>query len=145
MRCWLGWCTLSWCRCTWVCAVLGGCRRGDTGCCVLCLLFCACVSLLAVCMLYSSYLCTGFFSATPVAYSALCLVLHCTAPLDVSKSLIRVAQQHHHENLFQHTPQCSCSSDETQCYVPEPKNQRAKVYQSTRYLCSRKTLQPKIE
>ena len=38
------WCvgTSSWCRCTWVCAVLGGCRRGVAGCCVLCFLFCAC-------------------------------------------------------------------------------------------------------
>ena len=32
---------LSWCRRTWVCAVLGGCRRGGAGCCVLCFLFCA--------------------------------------------------------------------------------------------------------
>ena len=85
---------LSWCRCTWVCAVLGGCRRGDAGCCVLCILFYACVPLRTVCMLCSSYLCSGFFSATPDTYSALCLVLHCAAPLDVSKSLTRVAQQH---------------------------------------------------
>ena len=45
-------------------------------------------------MLCSSYLFLGFFCATPDAYSALCLVLHCTAPLDVSKSLTRMAQQH---------------------------------------------------
>ena len=37
-------------------------------------------------MLCSSYLYSGFFRATPDASSALCLVLHCTAPLDVSKS-----------------------------------------------------------
>ena len=35
----------SWCRCTWVCAVLGGCRRGVAGCCVLCFLFwCMCAA-----------------------------------------------------------------------------------------------------
>ena len=93
---------LSWCRCTWVCAVLGGCRWGDAGCCLLCFLFCAWVPLLTVCMLCNSYLCSGFFSATPDAYSALCLVLHCTAPLDVSKSLTRMAQQHHHDSISQH-------------------------------------------
>ena len=77
---------LSWFRCTWVCAVLGGCWRGDAGCCVLCFLFFACVPLLTVCMLCGSYLCSGFFRAAPGAYSALCLVLRCTAPLDVSES-----------------------------------------------------------
>ena len=41
---------------------------------------------LTVCMLCSSYLCSGFFSATPDAYGALCLVLRCIAPLDVSES-----------------------------------------------------------
>ena len=92
---------LSWCRCTWVCAVLGGCLRGDAGCCVLCFLFCAFVPLLIVCMLCSSYLCSGFFSPTPDTYSSLCLVLHCTAPLDVSKSLTRMAKQHHHDSLSQ--------------------------------------------
>ena len=104
LRCRLGWCNrrafmtrkgLSWCRCTWACAVLGGCRLGVAGCCVLCFLFWACVPLLTVCMLCSSCLCSGFFSAPPDAYSALCLVLHCTAPLDVSHSLIRMAQPQH--------------------------------------------------
>ena len=111
----------SWYRCTWVCAVLGGCWQGVAGCCVLCFLFCACAPLLTVCMLCSSYLCSGFFSATPDTYIALCLVLHCAAPLDVSKSLNRMAQ-HHRENLSQHTSQCSCSNCGTQCHVPEPKN-----------------------
>ena len=76
-----------WCRCTLVYAVLGECRRGVAGCCVLCSCFFACVPLLTVCMLCSAYLCSGFFCAAPDACSALCLVLHCTAPLDVSKSL----------------------------------------------------------
>ena len=48
-----------------------------------------CVPLLTVCMLFSSCLCSGFFGATPDAYGALCLVLHCAAPLDERKSLIR--------------------------------------------------------
>ena len=87
---------LSCCRCTWVCAVLGGCRRGVAGCCVLCFLFCACVPLLTVCMLCGSYLCSSFFSATPDACSALCLVLHCTALLDVSKSHNIVAKYRDH-------------------------------------------------
>ena len=60
-------------RCRWLCVVFP---------------VWACVSLLTVCMLCSSSLCSGFFSATPDAYSALCLVLHCAAPLDVSESLI---------------------------------------------------------
>ena len=55
----------------------GGCRLGVAGCCVLCFLFWACVPQLTVCMLCSSYLCSGFFGANPDAYSALCLVLHC--------------------------------------------------------------------
>ena len=76
-----------WCRCTWLCAVLGGCRRGVAGCCVLCFLFRACVPLLTVCMLCSSYLYSGFFCATLDAPRALRLVLHLTAPIDVSKSL----------------------------------------------------------
>ena len=97
-------------------------RWGVAGCCVLCFLFCACVPVLTVCMLHISYLCSGFFSSTPDAYSALCLVLHCAAPLDVSTSLTRIAQQHHHESLFQQTSQCSCSSDESPCHVPERKH-----------------------
>ena len=76
---------------TWVCAVLGGCRQSGAGCCVLCFLFCACVPLLTVWMLCSSYLSSGLVCATPAAYSASCLVLRCTAPLDVSGS---------------HTPKC---------------------------------------
>ena len=82
------WCFGAFYRCrrTWVCAVLGGCRRGIAGCCVLCFLFCTCVPLLTVCMLCRSYLSSGFFCATPDAYSVLCLVLHCAAPLDVSQS-----------------------------------------------------------
>ena len=102
--------------------MLGGCRRGVAGCCVLCFPFCACVLPLTVCMLCNSFLCSGFFCAAPGAYSAFCLVLHRPAPLDVSKSLPRMAQQHHHENISQHTSQCSCSSDETQFQVPEPKH-----------------------
>ena len=88
---------------------MGVCCAGGVpaGCCrllcVVCFLFCACVPLLTVWMLCSSYLYSGFFCATPDAYSALCLALHCTAPLDVSKSLTRMARQHHHENLSQHT------------------------------------------
>ena len=81
--------------CAWVCTVLGGCRWGVAGCCVLCFLFCACVPLLTVRMLCSSYLCSGFYCATPDAYSALCLVLHCAAPLDVSKSLTVVHTPKH--------------------------------------------------
>ena len=77
---------IFWCRCTWVCAVLGACRRGVAGCYVLCFLVCACLPMLTVCMLCSSYLNSGLFCALPDADSALCLVLHCTAPLDVSKS-----------------------------------------------------------
>ena len=69
---------------------------GVAGCCVGCLLFCTCVLLLTDCMPYSSYLCSGFFCATLDAYSGLCLVIHCTAPLDVNKSLTRMVQQHHH-------------------------------------------------
>ena len=68
-----------WCRCKWVCAVLGGCQRSFAGCCVLCFLFCACVPLLTACMLCSSYLYSCFSCATPHAYSAFCLVIHCTA------------------------------------------------------------------
>ena len=41
---------------------------------------------------------------------------------DKTSTLTRMTQQHHHENLSQHTSQCSCSSDETQCHVPEPKH-----------------------
>ena len=53
-------------------------------------------------MLCSSYLCSGFFSATPDAYSALCLVLHCTAPLDVRELLTRMARssKSHHIHIF---------------------------------------------
>ena len=111
-----------WCRCTWACAVLGGCRWGVAGCCVLCFLFCACAPLLTACMHCSSYLYSGFFRTTPDASGALCLVLHCAAALNVRKSLIQMPQQHHHENLSQHTSQYSCSSYETQCHVPEPKH-----------------------
>ena len=35
--------------------------------------------------------------------------------------LTRMAQQHHHETLSQHTSQYSGSNDETQCHDPEPK------------------------
>ena len=68
-----------------VCCV-GGLPAGR--CRLLCFLFCVCVPLLTVRMLCSSHLCFGFFSALPDAYSALCLVLPCAAPLDVSKSLV---------------------------------------------------------
>ena len=50
-------------------------------------LVCACVPLLTVYLLCSSCLCSGFFCATPDAYSALCLLLHCTAPLDVCNTI----------------------------------------------------------
>ena len=55
------------------------------------------------------------------ASCALCLMLHCTAPLDVSKSLTQIAQQYHHENLSQHTSQCHCSIYETPCHDTEAK------------------------
>ena len=42
---------------------------------------------ITVCVLCSSFLCCGFFCATPDVYSALCLVLHCTTQLDVSNPL----------------------------------------------------------
>ena len=37
-----------------------------------------------------------------------------------TSTFTRRAQQHHRENLSQHTSQCSCSSDKTQCHIPEP-------------------------
>ena len=44
----------------------------------------------------------------------------CNAPK--TKSLTRMAQQHHHDSLSQHTSQYSCSNDETQRHDPEPKH-----------------------
>ena len=41
------------CRCTRVCALLGGCWQGVAGCHVMCLLCCACVLLLTLCILCS--------------------------------------------------------------------------------------------
>ena len=95
MRCRLGWCTRRALMARWgfllvpvhmgVCCA-GGMPGGVASCCVLCFLCCTCVPLLTVCMLCSFYLYSGLFCATPDACTALCLVLHCTAPLDVSKS-----------------------------------------------------------
>ena len=95
LRCRLGWCTR---RATMarqgfllVPVHMGVCCAGGLPagrCRLLCVVFpvlCVCAAT-TVCMLCSSYLCSGFFSAPPDAYSALCLVLYCTAPLDVSKS-----------------------------------------------------------
>ena len=101
LRCRLGWCTrrtfMARRSFVLVPAHVGVCCAGGLPagrCRLLCFLFHALVPLLTVCMLCSSFLCSGFLSATPDAYSALCLVLHCTAPLDVSKSQSRdIAQQ----------------------------------------------------
>ena len=49
-------------------------------------------------------LCSGFFRATPDAYCVFCLVLHRTAPLDVSKS-----HRPHTARRRQETPGIHCS------------------------------------
>ena len=55
---------------------------------------------------------------TPDALSALGPVLQYTAQLNVRNPLTRMAQQHHHEHLFQHSSRCSCSSDEALLSAP---------------------------
>ena len=95
----------------WVCAVLGGFRQGVAGCCVLCFLFCDYVVLLTLCILCSCYFVLLLMPL--VLYAPCCIVL-----LDVSSPPTRMVQLHHHENPSQH----SCSSDETQCIVPEQKH-----------------------
>ena len=89
----LGWCTRRalMARRAFIDAGAHGCVLccgGDGGAfpVVVCCVSCTCVPLLTVvCVLCSSYLYSGCFCATPDAYSALCLVLHCSALLDVSK------------------------------------------------------------
>ena len=79
---------------------------------------------------HSLELCSGFLYATPDAYSALSLVLHCTAPHNVSEPLTRMAQQHHHGLAVDgspgrrprwpppHRPRACCRAHTTSCGPP---------------------------
>ena len=80
----------------------GGAPAGRCQLCVVLPVLCMCAATYSVHALYF-LLVFRLICATLDACSALCLVLHCTAPLDVSESLTRMAQQHHHDNLSQHT------------------------------------------
>ena len=81
-----------------MCAVLGG--AGGTLSVVVCCASCfvhVCRCLQFACCVLPTCVPASLLLLMTAIYGALCLVLHYAAPLDVSKSLTRMAQQHHHE------------------------------------------------
>ena len=96
-------CVLSW----------GGAGGVVAGCVALCFLRCECVLLLPVRIRVTATSCPGCVCSTSDASGALCLVLHCTAPVDVSVPLTRMAQHHHQGNLSLRNARTTFCNDRT--------------------------------